>query len=370
MKAKLHVAILMGGKSTEHEISMISARNIVENINRNLYTPILIGIDENGKWLRIDEEDFKNKPELFKTLPSDTMTQGLAITPGRQDQQFYDLDRDSALPMIDVAFPVLHGAYGEDGAVQGVLKLLNIPFVGPSVAGSAINMDKEIMKKILKEAKIKSAKYLCFHYLDRNKIKWENLTKKLGTPIILKPASCGSSVGVHKLKSAEDLQPALDDAFQYDNKILFEECIVGKEVEVAVMGNHKTKATLPGEVITNSKYELYDYQAKYLDPKGAEIVIPAQIDTALAQKVKKHSIKSYKALFCEGLSRVDSFVQADGSILLNEINTLPGFTSISMFPKLWAHEGIAYAKLITILLDYALERSKMENRLSTDYISS
>jgi len=366
MKKLKNIAILMGGKSSEHEISMISGRNIFENIDRTLYNTILIGIDINGRWVLIDQKDFIQSPNRYKTLKSDNTKKGISINLG-SDQPFFDQDSNMSLGKIDVIFPVLHGSYGEDGSVQGLFRLVNIPYVGCDIVGSAINIDKEIMKKILKEAKIKSAKYIAFHINDRHKITFEYVSKKLGLPLILKPSSCGSSVGVHKVNSKDEFEKALSDTFLYDNKILFEEFVIGQEVECAVMGNNKIKATTPGEVITNKKYNFYDYEAKYMDPNGAEILIPAKLDVKITNKVRKHSIKAYKALYAQGLSRVDSFVKKDGTVLLNEINTLPGFTSISMFPKLWGYEGISYSVLIKKLIDLAIDRQKYYDRLKTTF---
>jgi D-alanine-D-alanine ligase len=228
-------------------------------------------------------------------------------------------------------------------------------------------MDKEIMKKMLREARIASAKYLAFHYTEKHTIKFDICVQKLGLPMILKPASCGSSVGVHKIKNEVDFNNAIADGFKYDNKIILEEFLVGQEVECAVMGNYKLKGSTPGEVVTASKYEIYDYEAKYLDPNGATTLIPAKLDSVMLNKVKRNSMKAYKALYCEGLSRVDSFVGANGKIYINEINTLPGFTSISMYPQLWAHDGIEYSKLLSKLVDYAIDRHVLENRISTEF---
>lgn len=356
----------MGGKSPEHEISMKSARNIIDKIDRKKFYPILIGIDITGKWLLIDELDFTANTEKYKTLKAND-NRGLAMLGGNENAAFYNLDTLTYLPKIDAAFSVLHGGFGEDGSVQGVLKLLDIPFTGPGIAGASINMDKEIMKKLLKEAKIKTAKYVAYHYTDKNKINFESCVKKLALPMILKPASCGSSVGVHKIKNEVEFWAAVHDGFVYDNKILLEEFIIGQEVECAVMGNYKVKCSTPGEVITNKKYEIYNYEAKYLDAEGAQTKVPASLTVERLLKVKRNSIKAYKALYCEGLSRVDSFVTNEGLIYINEINTLPGFTSISMYPKLWEYEGVAYTALITKLIEFAFERKIFESRVVTTF---
>jgi D-alanine-D-alanine ligase len=260
---------------------------------------------------------------------------------------------------IDVVFPVLHGPMGEDGTVQGMLKLLGLPFVGPSVLGSAVGMDKDVMKRLLRDAQIPIAEYIMIR--KGQTVVASEVFKKLGATVFVKPANMGSSVGVSKAKTEPQLIAALAEAFKYDHKVLIEEAIVGREIECSVLGNENPKASLPGEVINQT--EFYSYDAKYIDPNAATTKIPADLPADLVKKCQALAIKTFQALECEGMGRVDFFLKSDGQFVVNEINTIPGFTKISMYPKMWEATGLSYSALIDELIHLAIQRHKRDTQL-------
>jgi D-alanine-D-alanine ligase len=361
MKKKLRVALLFGGKSAEHEISLISARNIVEAMDKKKYDIVAIGIDKQGRWhldqgarlLRGQEQskvEFRGKTNIAAVLPGENATPMVRGTGSR-------------LGAIDVVFPVLHGPFGEDGTVQGLLKLANMPFVGASVLGSAVGMDKDVMKRLLRDARIPIAKFLVFERADAKSISFAKVKKTLGMPVFVKPANLGSSVGISKVTRTDQFRRAIQKAFRYDNKIIIEESIRGREIECSVLGNEKPIASLPGEIIVQR--EFYSYEAKYVDDQGARLEIPARLPRTTIKKIRQLALHSYRALCCEGMARVDFFLRPSGQVLVNEINTIPGFTKISMYPKMWEASGLSYSRLIDRLIDLALERARRANRLKT-----
>jgi D-alanine-D-alanine ligase len=258
-------------------------------------------------------------------------------------------------------FPVLHGPFGEDGTIQGLFKLHNVPFVGPSVLGSSVAMDKDMAKRLFKEAGLPIGKFVSFSFSEKNKIIFDEIKKVLGLPFFIKPANLGSSVGISKVKDEKEFKKALKLAFDYDTKIVIEEFIKGKEIECAVLGNENPQASTAGEIIPT--HEFYSYEAKYLDNNGAKMKIPANISESLIKEFQDLSIRAFKVLGCEGIGRVDFFLTEDNKIFINEINTIPGFTSISMYPKLWEASGLSYAKLIDKVIKLAMDRHKKESRL-------
>jgi len=264
---------------------------------------------------------------------------------------------------MDVVFPVLHGPFGEDGTVQGLLKLAGIPFVGPSILGSAVGMDKDVMKRLLRDAGIPIAAFMVFKRSERDAIHFRDVKKRLGIPVFVKPANLGSSVGVSKVNNKKGFLRACENAFQYDNKILVEAYIKGREIECAVLGNEHPLASLPGEVIPS--HEFYSYEAKYLDDKGARLQVPARLSPSATKAVQRLAVQTFTTLCCEGMARVDFFLRDNGKLIVNEINTIPGFTAISMYPKLWGASGVSYQKLIDTLLKLALERFKRDKALKT-----
>jgi D-alanine-D-alanine ligase len=362
MSKKIRVAILFGGKSAEHEISLISARNIVEAINKTKYEIVSIGIDKQGRWF-FDEGQRLLTGGKQAQVKLSRRSGSTAVVPGDKRSPMIQLSPRRALGEVDVVFPVLHGPFGEDGTVQGLLKLANVPFVGAGVLGSAVGMDKDVMKRLLRDAQIPIAKFLAFERATEHEIKFANIQRALGLPVFVKPANLGSSVGISKVSHRHQFGGAVREAFRYDNKILIEESIRGREIECSVLGNEHPIASLPGEIIT--RHDFYSYDAKYIDEKGAQLLIPAKLPESIIQKVQALAIRSFKVLCCEGMARMDFFLRGDREIFVNEINTIPGFTKISMYPKLWAASGIAYGDLIDRLIRLALERFRREKNLKT-----
>jgi D-alanine-D-alanine ligase len=365
MAKKIRIALLFGGKSVEHEVSLQSARKVYESINRDKYEVVLIGIDHLGKWYLNESSHFLLHADDPKQIKLKRGKNGLALVPGETSHKMMRQDFSESIGRIDVVFPVLHGPFGEDGTVQGLLKLADLPFVGAGVMGSAIGMDKDVMKRLLRDAGIPHAAFLCYHLEDKDNISFEEVEAKLGMPCFVKPANTGSSVGIHKIHNRNEFSRALEDAFQYDRKILFEQYIRGRELECSVLGNENPLASLPGEVI--AQHEFYDYDAKYLDEHGARFEIPARLEAELVAAVQDLAVRAFKVLCCEGMARVDFFLTAENKLYVNELNTIPGFTAISMYPKLWQISGVPYAELIDRLIQLALERFQQEKKIRNSY---
>lgn len=365
MNKKINVAILFGGKSAEHEVSLQSAKNVFEAIDKEKYNPILIGIDKEGKWLSNGGSQFLLQTDSPKFVNLNQHNDLTFLAP-QSCGKMSDLTGTGNNVSIDVAFPILHGPRGEDGTVQGLLKLANIPFVGASVLGSAIGMDKDIMKRLLRDANIPIGKFIVLKA--ENQIPgYEDIKEKIGTPFFIKPANMGSSVGVNKIHNNFEYLEAVRIAFDYDLKIIIEEYIKGREIECSVLGNNKPIASVPGEIIPN--HEFYSYEAKYINEKGANLEIPAKISNKTAMQIQSLATKTFQTLSCEGLARVDFFLKENGDILVNEINTIPGFTKISMYPKLWEASGISYTDLIDKLIQLAIERFEKEQKLKNSYLN-
>lgn len=359
MKRKIRVAIIFGGRSAEHEVSLQSAKNIVEAIDKNKYEVILVGIDKTGRWLLSNPAKFLLHAENPKLIALNKSNQEVVLTPSKSPNQLMDISNPREGKPVDVVFPILHGSFGEDGTVQGLLKLANIPFVGASVLGSAIGMDKDVMKRLLKEAGIPVAKFLVFHQGDQ--ISFNKVKKSLGLPLFIKPANLGSSVGVRKTTNKKEFEEAIQDAFNYDNKILVEQYIKGREIECSVLGNEDPIASVPGEVIPT--HEFYSYEAKYIDENGAILQIPAKLPKSTIKKIQQLAIKAFQILCCDGMARIDFFLTRENKVYVNEINTIPGFTRISMYPKLWEASGISYTQLIDRLIQLALKRYEREQKI-------
>jgi len=364
MANRIRVGILFGGRSAEHEVSLQSAKNIIDAIDTNKYEVVLIGIDKKGQW-HFNEQFRFLLPVTEAALPERSESrENLAVVPGKQSNQLVSLSGEQRLASLDVVFPVLHGPCGEDGTVQGLLKLANIAFVGAGVLGSAVGMDKDVMKRLLRDAGISIARFIVVNRHSPEKIGFDYAREQLGLPVFVKPANLGSSVGIHKVKNRKEFEQAVDDALNYDNKILIEECIHGREIECSVLGNDNAIASVPGEILPN--HEFYSYEAKYLDENGAVLEIPAKLTPAISERIRELAIKVFSVLCCEGMARVDFFLRDGEEIIVNEINTIPGFTRISMYPKLWEASGISYSELIDRLIELAIERFKREKRLKTD----
>ncbi len=364
MRKKLKVGIIFGGKSAEHEVSLQSAMNVIEAIDKEKYEPVLIGVDKQGKWLLSDRSEFllnSGNPKLIKL--NSKASQRIVLAP-QSGGRIANLDTsDGASTAIDVAFPLVHGPYGEDGTMQGLLKLANIPFVGAGVVGSAVGMDKDVMKRLLRDAGVAIAKFRVVRETDI--LSYAEVTAELGEPFFVKPANLGSSVGVSKVEDEKDYKKAVAEAFRYDRKIVIEERIEGREIECSVLGNYDPIASVPGEVI--SSHDFYSYEAKYIDEHGAVLKIPAELPKETIKKIQDVAIKTFHILECAGMARVDFFLKKNNEVIVNEINTIPGFTSISMYPKLWEASGIAYTELISRLIELAVERFEKEQKLKTSY---
>jgi D-alanine-D-alanine ligase len=366
MPEKIRVGILFGGRSAEHEVSLQSAKNIIDAIDTNNYELVLIGIDKKGQW-HLNEESRFLLPATESGLPTLPETgENLALVPGKQIEQLVALSGEHRPGSLDVIFPVLHGPFGEDGTVQGLLKLANIAFVGAGVLGSAIGMDKDVMKRLLRDAGIPIARFLVINRYSSKEIGFDDARDQLGLPLFIKPANLGSSVGIHKVKDREEFESAVRNALNYDNKILIEECIRGREIECSVLGNENPIASVPGEILP--RHEFYSYEAKYLDENGAALEIPAKLPPPTSERIRQLAIETFSVLCCEGMARVDFFLRNGEEIIVNEINTIPGFTRISMYPKLWEATGVPYGELIDRLIQLALERFEREKRLKTDRV--
>lgn len=366
MPNKTRVAILFGGKSAEHEVSLQSAKNIIEAIDKDKYEVVLIGIDKQGRWYLNEASNYLLNAGNPKLIALNKSNRNIALVTGESGQQeLVSVTDHNSFGPVDVVFPVLHGTFGEDGTVQGLLKLADVPFVGAGVLGSAVGMDKDVMKRLLRDAGIPIPKFAVVRQHERDELNFEKISDELGRPMFVKPANLGSSVGIHKVKSASDFESAIEDAFQYDTKVVLEQAIIGREIECSVLGNDDPIASLPGEVIPN--HEFYSYEAKYIDEHGAQLEIPAQLPDDVIKKIQALAVDSFKALNCEGMARVDMFLDESKQLFMNEINTIPGFTKISMYPKLWEVSGIQYRELIDRLIQLALDRFEKEKELKTSF---
>jgi len=363
LKGKIRVAIIFGGKSAEHEISIISAKNVIDAIDKEKYEPVPIGIDKDGTWYLNDESKFileSSNPKLAEINKADIQ---VALVPKNNSNELVSISDSSNKGKIHVAFPVLHGTYGEDGSVQGLLRMANVPYVGADVLGSAVAMDKDVLKRLLRDAKIPTPRFEAFSNKYKGNINYEKLTEKLGPSMFIKPANLGSSVGISKANDNKEFKKAVKEAFKYDKKIIIEEAIEGREIECSVLGNEEPIASLPGEIVVDAGF--YSYETKYLDKQTAKLEVPAKLPDETVKKIQECAIKTFKTLCCSGMARVDFFLRDNGEILVNEINTIPGFTKISMYPKLWEVSGIPYAELIDRLIQFAIERFDKEQSLKT-----
>jgi D-alanine-D-alanine ligase len=358
MAGKKKVAILYGGRSVEHGVSVNSAKNIFEFIDKEQFEPLAIGISKNGQWF------------LTKTVDKDIeqgQALGLILDP---DKAGFIILSNSDRIKADIIFPVLHGTDGEDGSIQGMIKALNIPMVGTGVLGSSISMNKIVAKRLLKDAGIPVTKFLAFHFKDQKKIKFEAVEKQLGLPFMVKAASLGSSVGVTKVSKKDDFKKAIEEAFRYDHEVIIEEFVVGREIECAILGNAPAQASNPGEIVVSKEYEFYTFDAKYVDARAVEIKVPAELSKEHIRKIREVSLQAFQALHCEDFSRVDLFLTKKGKVYVNEINTIPGFTNSSMFPMMWNERGISFTDLISQLINLAYERHNANKRLQHDFQSS
>lgn len=370
MSKKLRVGIVFGGRSGEHEVSLRSAHSVMEEIDKDRYEVVPIGITKEGKWLVGEEavvllSEGKGEAKSALVVPEPGQRAVKSLEPLRGEPAAYRL-RDQA--RVDVMFPVLHGPYGEDGTIQGLLELAEIPYVGAGVVGSAVGMDKVIFKSVMIAHNIPVLPYQLVlrsaWESDREQV-LRDIETEITYPMFVKPANLGSSVGISKARDRAELVAGLNDAAQYDRRLLVEQGITAREIEVSVLGNDEPEASVPGEVIPAD--EFYSYTDKYMNDE-AELVIPAPLTEAQTQQVQEMAIGAYKAIDCAGLARCDFLVDKDtDQIWINEVNTIPGFTSISMYPKLWEATGLPYPSLIDRLIELALARYEQKHRCKTSY---
>ena len=364
IKCRVRVALVFGGRSAEHEVSAWSARNVLQAIDRTKYELVLIGIDRAGKWYLNDQ----SRPLLEAVEPAKWaahIQQGepVALEPTARGSELVRLSDHESVGQVDVVFPILHGPMGEDGTMQGLLKLAGIPYVGADVLGSAIGMDKDVQKRLLRDAGIRVARFVMLWRGHFDPAAGAEAASGLGYPLFVKPANLGSSVGIAKVHNPAELQSAVDEAFRFDNKVILEETIIGREIECSVLGNEQPMASIPGEILVGGAHEFYTYEAKYLDERGAELAIPARLEPAMIEEIRGLAVRVYETLCIEGFARVDFFLRPNDELVVNEINTIPGFTTISMFPRLWAATGLSYADLIDRLIELALSRHERDQRL-------
>ena len=354
---KKKVAILYGGRSVEHGVSINSARNIFEFIDKDKFEPVSIGISQKGGWylnFEISKEIEAGEALSFLLDPAN---------PCFKTSAGFEFS-------VDIVFPILHGTDGEDGSIQGFLKAFSLPMVGTGVLGSSLSMSKLVAKQKLAQAGLPVSEFLFCYYSNRNEYPFAKVNEKLGLPFMVKSANLGSSVGVSKVKSETDFLLAVEEAFRYDDCVLFEKFIEGREIECAILGNDPPKASLPGEIIVSNKYDFYTFDAKYVDGDAVSIDVPAKITSPESELIRDISVKSYQALACEDFARVDLFLTSKGDVFVNEINTIPGFTNSSMFPMMWKERGISFTDLITTLIELATERYSKLNRIQTTFDSS
>lgn len=354
---KLRVALLYGGRSVEHEVSIASATSIYRALDPSRYEVLLIGVDHDGRWhlappARPPQAAIEGEPVRLSAVPGERCLVGAS----------------GPTTALDVLFPIVHGRGGEDGTLQGMLELAEIPYVGSGVLGAALQMDKEVTKRLLRQAGLPVVPYVCVRSGELARDARDAAARVLADlrlPVFVKPANLGSSVGIHRVTRTADLLPALEDAARYDPKLLVEQGIEARDVEVALLGDDPIEASVPGEIRTAR--EFYDYEAKYVD-ESTELLVPAPVDDALAQRLREASIGAFRALEGRGLGRVDFLLdKRSDTFYVNEVNSLPGFTDVSMYPRLWEASGVPYPALLDRLIELALEHHRRQSKLETQY---
>ena len=360
------VVVLFGGRSAEHEISVLSARSVIDALDRARYDVIPVGVTKLGRW-QLMPSGPPGLPADVSALPGVDGSSGEEVALDQEPGAPALVAPDGARTEIDVVFPVMHGPFGEDGSVQGFLEMAGVPYVGAGVLASAVGMDKAVQKVLFAAAGIPVVDHEVVH-----ERAWEEdpegvqaRAEHLGFPLFAKPAGLGSSVGITKVLGPQELRPALEQALAYGRKALLERAVeAAREIECAVLGNDDPVASVAGEIVPRG-HDFYDYEAKYLDERGAELVVPAALPAETLEEVQRLSIAAFRAIDCSGMARVDLFLTAEGRLLLNEVNTIPGFTSISMYPRLWEASGVSYPDLVDRLIDLAVERHEAERKKGT-----
>jgi D-alanine-D-alanine ligase len=355
---RITVGLLFGGRSAEHDVSRASAANVLRALDPAKYNVVLIGLAKDGRWLMCDAGNGAGTGAAALTIPEDGAP--LALVPGGKGQllRFAAAEQnEAAAPHVDVMFPVLHGPNGEDGTVQGALELADVPYVGSSVMGSAVAMDKDVAKRLARDAGLPVVPFVTFSA--HAPLDYATAVRAVGSAdVFVKPANLGSSVGISRARSAEEFAQSCALAFQFDRKILVERCIDrAREIECSVLEDEKglIRASLPGEIVPADKHGFYSYEAKYTDAKGAKLIVPADVSAEQQARIQELAVQTFQVLGCGGLARVDFFLMGE-EIFVNEVNTLPGFTSISMYPKLWEASGLLQPDLMDILIAHALSR--------------
>jgi D-alanine-D-alanine ligase len=356
---KRRVAVVFGGRSAEHEISVVSARSVLRALDPTRYDVLLIGIDKRGRWQRLNSLPAPRERGALPTVAGD---EGQGVTLSRDPDDSALVEEDGTRREIDVVFPVLHGPYGEDGTIQGMLDLAGIPYVGAGVLSSAVGMDKAVQKVLFEAAGLPLVPHEVVHERqweeDRGAVR--DRAAALGLPVFVKPATLGSSIGISKVKHLDGLDPAMEEALSYARKALIERSVEGtREIECAVLGNDDPVASVPGEILPAG--EFYDYRSKYLDD-GTRLEVPARLSPALVEDVRRMSVVAFRAIEGAGMARVDFFLREPDDLIVNEINTIPGFTAGSMYPKLWEATGLSYPDLLDRLIELAVERHELERK--------
>jgi D-alanine-D-alanine ligase len=355
---KPRVVVIFGGRSAEHEVSVISARSVLAVLDPERYDVLTIGIDKKGRWRMLSELPERTAGEL----PSVAGEEGQGVALSRDPGDAALVAEDGTRQEIDVVFPILHGPYGEDGTIQGMLELAGIPYVGAGVLASAVGMDKAVQKVLFEAAGLPVVPHEVVHEReweeDREAV--EARAEGLGLPVFVKPSTLGSSVGIRKVKRLDDLASAIEEALSYARKALVEKSMEGaRELECAVLGNDDPVASVPGEIIPEG--EFYDYRAKYID-EGTRLEVPANVPPSITEEVQRMAVAAFQAIDGAGMARVDFFYREPREILVNEINTIPGFTHISMYPKMWEASGLSYPELVDRLIELAMERHEKERK--------
>jgi D-alanine-D-alanine ligase len=363
MSSLMNLVILCGGQSTEHEISVVSASTVVAEFDASQYIVSIVYIDHSGAWFRIDDSKaFVSKGP--KQLIKEGLAQRVTIQLGDAKEPLLALDSTKQSFAVDCFFPVLHGTQGEDGVIQGMLEMLNIPYVGCDVLSAAVTMDKHTTKVLLRDAGIPTLDWRLVKKADYQIGLYDELAKQFGDTLFIKPATLGSSVGISKVDNAQAFEDGILEAFRFDTRVIIEPCFHGREIECAVLGNSQAIASMPGEIIAHHAF--YSYAAKYTDPKGSTTITPADLSTEMTELVQTSAVDAFVALSCYGMARIDFFV-SDDTLYINEVNSIPGFTSISMYPKMWAATGLPYAQLLDRLIQLALERHGENHALQRSF---
>lgn len=360
MTDKQRIAILCGGQSAEHDISVISARTINQTL-KTMFDTTIVYITEAGAWYALDDAESLQANEP-RDLVDNEKAHKLLLSPGAGAKALTFANDPTRSISTDCIFPMLHGTNGEDGRVQGMLEMLGLPYVGCDAVSAAICMEKILTKRLLRQAGIATPNWVEIYHYNRDKFSYESVAKELGEVFFVKPATLGSSIGMTKVKKADQFEKAIDFAFMYDQRVVVEAAVIGREIECSVIGNEEPSASLPGEVVCHHEY--YSYEAKYCDPKAAEIISPADLPREIVTKIQKLAVETYKTLFCSGLARVDFFLEDNGTVSVNEVNPMPGMTQISLYLKNWAVTGSSHADILNELIRLAQQRFEERKALT------